>query len=168
MKSLFLFFDWPLTFRVLSLVSDPVHSRRGGGLVQDPLESCLFWTCDVVPQWFWTGTSWNAAVRAFLQSAVVKNELDQKIKLSVRWSINVPTLTSGLEFHFLFILSQRTRSKIHKVPSAGQSGSARWADPPHQQEGVQESAWNTNGHKKLSEEDPGLGMPWDTPGRASD
>ena len=43
---------------------------------------------------------------------MVKRELSQKAKLSISWSISVPTLTYG---HELWVVTERMRSRIQVV-----------------------------------------------------
>ena len=51
----------------------------------------------------------SAVMRALNRSVVVKKELSRKAKLSIYWSIYVPTLTYG---HELWVMTKRTRSQI--------------------------------------------------------
>ena len=51
----------------------------------------------------------SAIMRALLRSIVVKRELSQKAKLSIYWSIFVPTLTCS---HEIWIVTERMRSQI--------------------------------------------------------
>jgi len=51
----------------------------------------------------------SAVLRALHRPVVVKKELSQKAKLSIYWSIYVPTLTYG---HELWVVTERTRSRI--------------------------------------------------------
>ncbi|KAL7846506.1 hypothetical protein SRHO_G00214860 [Serrasalmus rhombeus] len=46
---------------------------------------------------------------ALYRSVVVKKELSHKARLSIYWSIYVPTLTYG---HELWVMTERTRSRI--------------------------------------------------------
>ena len=48
----------------------------------------------------------SAVLRALHRPVVVKKELSQKAKLSIYWSIYVPTLTYG---HELWVVTERTR-----------------------------------------------------------
>ena len=48
-------------------------------------------------------------LQALHRPVVVKKELSQKAKLSIYWSIYVPTLTYG---HELWVVTERTRSRI--------------------------------------------------------
>ena len=54
------------------------------------------------------GTS-STVMRALLRFVVEKRELSQKAKLSIYWSIFVPTLTYG---HEIWVVSKRMRSWI--------------------------------------------------------
>jgi len=56
----------------------------------------------------WIGAA-SAVMWALHWSVVVKKELSQKAKLSIYWSIYVPTLTYG---HELCVVTERTRSRI--------------------------------------------------------
>ena len=51
----------------------------------------------------------SAVMRALRRSVLVKRELSRKAKLSVYWSIYVPTLTYG---HELWVMTERTRSRV--------------------------------------------------------
>ena len=51
----------------------------------------------------------SAVMRVLRRSVVVKRELSRKAKLSIYWSIYVPTLTYG---HELWVVTERTRSRI--------------------------------------------------------
>ncbi|TWW68233.1 hypothetical protein D4764_19G0000310 [Takifugu flavidus] len=51
----------------------------------------------------------SAVMRSLHRSIVVKRELSQKVKLSIYWSIFVPTLNYG---HELWIMTERTRSRV--------------------------------------------------------
>lgn len=51
----------------------------------------------------------SAVMRALHRTVVVKRELSRKAKLSIYWSIYVPTLTYG---HELWVVTERTRSRI--------------------------------------------------------
>ncbi|KAL7836057.1 hypothetical protein SRHO_G00284040 [Serrasalmus rhombeus] len=51
----------------------------------------------------------SAVMRALYRSVVVKKELSHKARLSIYWSIYVPTLTYG---HELWVMTERTRSRI--------------------------------------------------------
>ena len=51
----------------------------------------------------------SAVLRTLHRSIVVKKELSQKVKLSIYWSIYVPTLTYG---HELWVVTERTRLRI--------------------------------------------------------
>ena len=51
----------------------------------------------------------SAVLRALHRPVVVKKELSQKAKLSIYWSIYVPTLTYG---HELWVVTERKRSRI--------------------------------------------------------
>ena len=54
----------------------------------------------------------SAVMKALLQSVVVKRELRRKAKLSIYWSILVPTFTYRDK---IWVVTERTRSQI-KVP----------------------------------------------------
>lgn len=54
----------------------------------------------------------SAVIRVLYQSVVVKRELSLKVKLSIYWSIYIPTLTYG---HKLYAVTERTRSQIQAV-----------------------------------------------------
>ena len=51
----------------------------------------------------------SAMMRALCRAVVVKKELSRKAKLSIYWSIYVPTLTYG---HELWVVTERMRSRI--------------------------------------------------------
>ncbi|XP_054621698.1 uncharacterized protein vopp1b isoform X1 [Dunckerocampus dactyliophorus] len=51
----------------------------------------------------------SAVMQTLHRSVVVKRELSQKAKLSIYWSIYVPTLTYG---HELWVMTERTRSRV--------------------------------------------------------
>ena len=51
----------------------------------------------------------SAVMRMLYRTVVVKRELSHKAKLSIYWSIYVPTLTYG---HELWVVTERTRSRI--------------------------------------------------------
>ena len=51
----------------------------------------------------------SAVMRALRRAVVVKKELSWKAKLSIYWSIYVPTLTYG---HELWVVTERMRSRI--------------------------------------------------------
>ncbi|MDG2595023.1 reverse transcriptase domain-containing protein, partial [Vibrio parahaemolyticus] len=50
----------------------------------------------------------SAVMRALRRSVMVKTELGRKAKLSISWSISVPTLTYG---HELWVVTERMRSR---------------------------------------------------------
>ena len=51
-------------------------------------------------------------MQTLYRSVMVKRKLSQEAKLSVDWSIFVPTLTYG---HELWVVTQRTRSQIQEA-----------------------------------------------------
>jgi len=51
----------------------------------------------------------SAVMQALHWPVMVKKELSQKAKLSIYWSIYVPTLTYD---HKLWVVTERTRSRI--------------------------------------------------------
>ncbi|XP_061642121.1 uncharacterized protein LOC133484062 [Phyllopteryx taeniolatus] len=51
----------------------------------------------------------STVMRTLYRSVVVKKELSRKAKLSIYWSISVPTLTYG---HELWVVTERKRSRI--------------------------------------------------------
>ncbi|KAK7940110.1 hypothetical protein WMY93_003436 [Mugilogobius chulae] len=54
----------------------------------------------------------SAVMQSLYRIVVVKKELSRKAKLSIYWSIYVPTLTYG---HELWVMTERTRSRIQAV-----------------------------------------------------
>ena len=48
----------------------------------------------------------SSVLRALHRPVVVKKELSQKAKLSIYWSIYIPTLTYG---HELWVVTEKTR-----------------------------------------------------------
>ncbi|KAI3361665.1 hypothetical protein L3Q82_002028 [Scortum barcoo] len=56
----------------------------------------------------WIGAA-SAVLRTLVCSVVVKRELSQKAKLSIYWSIYIPTLTYG---HELWVMTERTGLRI--------------------------------------------------------
>ncbi|XP_048009164.1 uncharacterized protein LOC125243494 [Megalobrama amblycephala] len=54
----------------------------------------------------------SAVMRSMYLSVVVKKELSREAKLSIYWSIYIPTLTYG---HELWVMTERMRSRIQAV-----------------------------------------------------
>jgi len=54
----------------------------------------------------------SAVTKALLRSVMVKRELSWKAKLSIYWSIFVPTLTYG---HNIWVVSKRMQEKDTSV-----------------------------------------------------
>jgi len=115
----------------------PISSVRTGGYVLQPEKSALsrlrmspclkrrslsIWVSCSRVMAGWT-ERWIDELGALLRSVVVKRELSRKAKLSVYWSIFVPTLSYG---HKSWVVTERTRlqKQVAEMEAPGQTKSS--------------------------------------------